>query len=89
MAARLAVQPCAEEVMIMFLNKIREWNHRRLAQRADRRILSDLKKLKNDLQNLSQAVQDPNGLGMARFRMRMLHCPEEYEYMLCATPPRG
>lgn len=73
----------------MFLNKIREWNHRRLAKRADRRILSELKNLKNDLQNLSRAVQDPNGLGMASFRMHMLHCPEEYEYMLCATPPQG
>lgn len=73
----------------MFLNKIREWNHRRLAKRADRRIFSELKQLKNELQNLSLAVQDPNGLGLARFRMHMLHCPEKYEYMLCATPLRG
>lgn len=73
----------------MFLNKIREWNHRRLAKSWDRRIFSELENLKIELRNLSQAVQDPNGLGMARFRMRMLHCPEEYEYMLCATPPQG
>lgn len=72
----------------MFLNKIREWNHRRLAKSWDRRIFSELENLKSELRNLSQAVQDPGGLGMARFRMRMLHCPEEYEYMLCAIPPQ-
>mgnify|MGYP000005182577 FL=1 len=75
--------------MIMFLNRIREWNYRRLEKSWNRRIFSEIRKLEIELQNLSLAIQDPNGLGMASFRMRMLHCPEIYEHMLCAIPEDG
>lgn len=85
----LYVSPVLGEVMIMFLNRIREWNYRRLEKSWNRRIFSEIRKLEIELQNLSLAIQDPNGLGMASFRMRMLHCPEIYEHMLCAIPEDG
>lgn len=72
--------------MIVFLNKIREWNRRRL---ENRRLALRVRGIEAELQNLSQAVVDPNGLSMALLRMRLLRCPEKYEYILCAVPQGG
>lgn len=73
--------------MIIDLSRIREWNHRRLEKRHRYQPLSGrVDQLENQLKNLAQAVADPHGLSMAYLRMRLLHCPERYEYLLCAVP---
>lgn len=70
--------------------QIKEWNHKRLANRyAGIRLariekkISSMEKLVSDL---AQGVVDPKGLSIAKLRMSVLKCPEHFQYIMCSMP---
>lgn len=73
-----------------FFAKFKAWNRQRIALRDGRfklRTTQDLTHIRTMTDAAALAAADPNGLGMAKLRMTILHCLEKYEYILCAVPP--